>query len=51
MSGASLLWFARHEIRLAWRDAAAVLFGGSLPRRIVGATILALLVLVFHAFA
>ena len=51
MSGASLLWFARHEIRLAWRDAAAVLFGGSRRRRLAGATILTLLVILFHALA
>ncbi|NNM73561.1 permease [Enterovirga aerilata] len=51
MSLGSLAWFARHELRLAWRDAAAILFGGSLRRRIAGAAILFLLIAFVHALA
>ncbi|MGA0596956.1 permease [Enterovirga sp. CN4-39] len=51
MSFASLAWFARHEIRLAWRDASAILFGGSLKRRIIGGSVLALLFGFFHLLA
>jgi ABC-2 type transport system permease protein len=38
-------------LRLAWRDAAAIMFGGSLKRRVAGALILLLLVVFFHALA
>jgi ABC-2 type transport system permease protein len=51
MTRSSLLWFARHEFRLSWRDAAAILFGGSLRRRLIGGTILVLLFGFFHLLA
>lgn len=51
MSASALAWFARHELRLAWRDAAAIMFGGSLRRRIIGGSVLALLFAFFHLLA
>ena len=51
MRDPSLLWFARHELRLGWRDISAMLFGGSLRRRVVGATILGLAAILLHLVA
>lgn len=47
----SLLWFARHEVRLAWRDAAAMLRGGRRGRGTAAMVALLVFVVVLHAVA
>ncbi|MGE5271271.1 MAG: hypothetical protein ACM3JG_16545 [Thiohalocapsa sp.] len=47
----SLLWFARHELRLAWRDWSWLLSGGQSRHWTVGATGLVVVVVLMHALA
>ena len=51
MRQGSLLWFARHELRLAWRDAAAMLRGGRRGRGAAALVALAVFVAVLHGVA
>ncbi len=48
---ASLTWFARHELSLILRDAAAMLTGGHRTRRIVLAIVLGIVAIVLHLMA
>ncbi len=51
MRQGSLAWFARHELRLAWRDAAAMLRGGRRGRGAAALVALAVFVAVLHGVA
>ena len=51
MRPGSLAWFARHELRLAWRDAAAMLRGGRRGRGAAALVALAVFVTVLHGVA
>lgn len=51
MSGSALVWFARHELRLGWRDLSFLLFGGSRRRRIVGFALMIAFAVFLHALA
>ena len=51
MTQGSLAWFARHELRLAWRDAAAMLRGGRRGRGTAALVALAIFVVVLHGIA
>jgi ABC-2 type transport system permease protein len=48
---ASLAWFARHELTLAWRELVAMLTGGSRARGIGLAIFFAIVVVVLHLLA
>ena len=51
MRSGTLFWFARHELRLAWRDAAAMLRGGRRGRGAAAMVALVLFVVVLHGVA
>ncbi|WP_375451494.1 permease [uncultured Devosia sp.] len=48
---ATLVWFARHEMTLAWREAIAVMTGGRRTRGIVLAIVLAIVFFFLHLMA
>jgi ABC-2 type transport system permease protein len=48
---ATLTWFARHELILAWRDFMAMMTGGRSTRRVVLIGILLVAVLILHLMA
>ena len=51
LTPASLTWFARHELTLAWRDLVAMLTGGSRTRGIGLVIFLGVVVIVLHVLA
>lgn len=51
LAPASLPWFARHELTLAWRELVAMLTGGSRTRGIGLVMVLGVVVLVLHLLA
>lgn len=46
-----IAWLARHELRLTWRDLAAMLTGGRRGRAIVVVAVMAVVALLLHALA
>lgn len=47
----SLLWFAQHELNLAWRDWLATITGGGRARSISAAIVIMIALLLFHLLA
>lgn len=51
MAAQTLTWFARHELRLAWRDWAAMMAGGRTTRERAITVIVLVFVVALHGFA
>lgn len=51
MKPGSLVWFARHELRLAWRDIVGLALAGGRRRAWVGVVVLLLVATILHLFA